>query len=70
MVEKAASEFKISLAKSWVVGDKDTDILLGKLCNMKTIYIENVMYKYNSSLKPDFICDNLFEASKIIKKYQ
>ena len=31
MVEKAASEFKISLAKSWVVGDKDTDILLGKL---------------------------------------
>ena len=27
MVEKAASEFKISLAKSWVVGDKDTDIL-------------------------------------------
>jgi D-glycero-D-manno-heptose 1,7-bisphosphate phosphatase len=70
MVEKAASEFKISLAKSWVVGDKDTDILLGKLCNMKTIYIENKMYKYNSILKPDFTCNDLLQASKIIKKFQ
>jgi len=70
LVEEAVNEFKISLAKSWLVGDKDTDILLGKLCNIKTIYIKNKLYKYNSILKPDFVCRNLMEASKIIKEFQ
>jgi histidinol phosphatase-like enzyme len=50
-----------------MIGDKDSDIELGKMCNMKTIYIENKNYVYGSKIKPDFYVKNLLEASKIIK---
>ena len=54
MVLKAVKEFDISLVNSWVIGDKDSDIELGKNCNMKTIYLKNNKYKYSSILQPDF----------------
>ena len=69
MIYEALVEFDIALVKSWVIGDKDSDMLLGKFCNMKTIYIKNDLYKYNSELKPDFEVNNLFEAYKIIEKF-
>ena len=67
MILKACNEFDISLKDSWMIGDKDSDIKLGKMCNMKTIYIENKNYVYDSEIKPDFYVKNLLEASKIIK---
>ena len=66
MVLKARKEFNISLKKSWVVGDKDSDIELGKRCNMKTIYIQNNQYEYKSLFKPDYTVVNLYEAYQII----
>ena len=67
MVLKARKEFNISLKKSWVVGDKDSDIELGKRCNMKTIYIQNNQYEYKSLFKPDYTVTDLNEAYQIIK---
>ena len=67
MVLKARKEFNISLKKSWVVGDKDSDIELGKRCNMKTIYIQNNQYEYKSLFKPDYTVADLNEAYQIIK---
>tara|TARA_Y100000741_G_scaffold365156_1_gene359807 strand:- start:436 stop:1452 length:1017 start_codon:yes stop_codon:yes gene_type:complete len=67
MIIKACKEFDISLRDSWMIGDKDSDIELGKMCNMKTIYIKNNKYSYSSEIKPDFKVNNLLEASKIIK---
>ena len=69
MIYEALEEFDIALVKSWMIGDKDSDILLGKFCNMRTIYIKNEIYKYNSKQKPDFEVNNLIEAYKIIEKY-
>ncbi len=69
MVEKAVKEYKVALSKSWIIGDKDTDIMTGKLSNMKTIYIKNSKYPYNSNLEPDYKASNLQDAYKIIKKY-
>jgi len=69
MVEQAVSEYGISLSKSWIIGDKDTDIELGKNCNMKTILIKNSKYPYKFLLSPDFKVNNLDEAYKIIIKY-
>ena len=66
MVLKAREEFNISLKKSWVVGDKDSDIELGKRCNMKTVYIQNNQYEYKSLFKPDYTVVNLYEAYQII----
>tara|TARA_B100001093_G_C26859867_1_gene1029467 strand:- start:1032 stop:2012 length:981 start_codon:yes stop_codon:yes gene_type:complete len=67
MILQARADYNISLKNSWVIGDKDTDIELGKKCNMKTIYIKNDKYRYKSDFKPDHIVKNLIEAYKIIK---
>ena len=66
MILKAVEEHSLSLKDSWVIGDKDTDIELGKMCNMKSILISNERYKYKSKIKPDFIVNDLVEAYEII----
>ncbi len=66
MVLKAVEEHNLSLKDSWVIGDRDTDIELGKMCNMKSILISNERYKYKSKIKPDFIVNDLVEAYEII----
>lgn len=69
MVEKAVNEFGISLSKSWIIGDKDTDIELGKFTNLKTIYVMNKKYPYKFELRPDFTVSNLVEAYSLIKEH-
>ena len=39
MLDEAAKEFGISLQESWVVGDSESDIELGKSRNCRTIFI-------------------------------
>ena len=68
MVLKAVKEYDISLVNSWVIGDKDSDIELGKNCNMRTIYIKNSRYKYDSVLKPDFMVSSLLESFEVISQ--
>lgn len=40
MIEKACKDFDINLGKSWVVGDRATDILLGKNVGIHTCLVE------------------------------
>ncbi len=67
MILEARKDFNISLRNSWVIGDKYSDIELGKKCNMKTIYIKNENYEYKSNVEPDFTISKLPESLKIIK---
>ena len=69
MIMQARKDFNISLKNSWVIGDKDSDIELGKKSNMRSIYIVNKNYKYTSSFDPDFKVMNLYEAYEIIKSF-
>lgn len=39
MIEKAVEDFDINLSKSWIVGDSQRDIQIGKEMNLKTILI-------------------------------
>tara|TARA_Y100000741_G_scaffold88433_2_gene65360 strand:+ start:2504 stop:3505 length:1002 start_codon:yes stop_codon:yes gene_type:complete len=68
MILKAIDEFNIVLKNSWLIGDKDTDVELAKKNNIKSIYIENKMYKYTSEFKYDYKVKNLLDAYKIIKQ--
>lgn len=52
---KAAHDFNINLKKSWMIGDRDTDILAGRSAGCRTILIS----KTEGS-------SNLWEAAKII----
>ena len=65
---KAKEELNIDLEKSYLIGDKTSDILAGKRAGCKTILVKTGYGgKDNAfSIKPDFIAKNLLGATKII----
>jgi|SRR3989344_5353259 len=67
MFLKAALDFKINLSKSWVIGDKKTDIVAGRASNIKTIKIGSRMPK-SLKLEPNYYAKDLSEAVQIIHK--
>ncbi len=69
LLKKAANEHHIILDKSYVVGDKVTDIITGKNIGAKTILVltgygrgECEYILPNSGVKPDYIADDLLDA--------
>ena len=66
MIYKAKKKYNINLKKSFVVGDREKDILAGKRAKCKTILIHK-NYNKNNLSKPDFLIKNLIEIFKIIK---
>lgn len=63
----AAKRYSLDLSRSWMVGDRDSDIECGKAAGTKTIMIENPQsLKYRTSSQPDFTVANLIDALQII----
>lgn len=64
----AQRDFNIDLKKSFVIGDKTSDILAGKKAGCKTVLVKTGYGGRDGvfSLKPDFFTSNLLEAIKII----
>lgn len=71
LVLRAAMELPINLGKSWMVGDKSSDIAAGAAAGLKTILV-NTGYAGKepgySNFAPDFVVDDLYEAVNIINK--
>ena len=67
---KAQKEFNINLKKSYLIGDKTSDILAGKKAGCKTILVETGYSGKDNlfSVKPDFRAKDLPEAIAIINK--
>ena len=61
--ELISDNYKISLKDSWVIGDKDSDVLFGKLSNCKTIRIQS---NYEMEDKSNYLVTDLLEAAKKI----
>ena len=60
---EAAKDFDIDLTKSWMIGDRKTDVECGKNAGTKTI---RIISENNSNSNADFIVANITEATKII----
>lgn len=69
LYEKAIKEFNIDVTKSFVIGDKITDLIPGKEMNMKTILVGTGYGSQEKEKKSvfDYYCSNLYEASLMIK---
>jgi len=63
MVISAISIFNINPKNSWLVGDKDSDILLGKALGIKTIRLKSI-YEFN--VNPDYLVHDVKEIINII----
>lgn len=81
MIKKAQKDFQIDKASSWMIGDMQSDVLMGKRAGLKTIRVltghkkdkiiktgKTEDEKLMRQVKPDFVCKNLSEAEKIIFK--
>ncbi len=72
MILKLAEEKKINLSKSWVIGDKISDIIPGKILGCKTVLLltghgKKEVKKITSLNKPDYIFNKLSDTLNVIK---
>ena len=58
LILKAAKDFNIEIANSWMIGDDGRDIGCGKNAGCKTVLIENT----DENLGADVMSNNLLEA--------
>ena len=68
MLEQAVEKFPVDLERSWMIGDKKSDIEAGRAMNLRTIQILND--KYPKSDSADHYVESLWESVPILLKSQ
>jgi len=77
MFKKAYTDFPFRIEGSWMIGDRISDIGFGKNAHLKNILLLtgngekdflNIME--NKDLRPDFVCENLLTAAKLIRDFK
>ena len=66
MVEDLIKKHNINREESFFVGDKFTDVEVGKNSNLKTILIESEHTNEENEIKPDFLVKDIKEAAERI----
>jgi D-glycero-D-manno-heptose 1,7-bisphosphate phosphatase len=68
----AAASYGVDLSKSWMVGDRETDVLCGQAAGCRTLQIFNPHAKPHaeaSSAIPDLKAQTLFDAAEILVNF-
>lgn len=66
MLLEAAKEYNIDLSSSWMMGDKDVDILAGQAAQCRTVLIQSD--QTFDHVSPDYIAKDILDAAQFIKK--
>ena len=66
MIEEACKEFHIDPAKSWMIGDKESDILCGRTAGCRTILVHTGYGKNCPSSLADYTATSAAEIAEII----
>jgi D-glycero-D-manno-heptose 1,7-bisphosphate phosphatase len=62
MFEKAIAKFDIDISKSWMIGDKERDLVPARKLGIKTIHLT----EHNEGVKADAVVKDLPEAYKVV----
>ena len=68
MLLEAANDWKIDFSKSFMIGDRPSDIEAGQVVDCRTVFID-YGYQEQGKKNPDFKVNSLTEASLVIKAY-
>lgn len=69
MIDDAKKDFNIDIKNSYVIGDKEADVNLGKNAGIKTILVlTGDGEKHRDKCEPDFVAKDLKEAADFILK--
>ena len=66
-VEQAAREYELDLARSWMIGDRRSDILCGKNAGCSTIWLLNPLFPVVAGLA-DFVAKDWAEVRSILAR--
>lgn len=70
MIEKAVEQFNIDISRSFIIGDRETDIVSGFNAGLATVLVRTGYgvrgYKGEYGIEPDFIFNDLAEAAKFL----
>jgi len=74
MLLRAGKEYDISLSESFMIGDRISDIVAGHNAGCTTILVETGRHQakpiisdaMDLTVKPDYVCADLYQASRII----
>jgi D-glycero-D-manno-heptose 1,7-bisphosphate phosphatase len=66
MIAQAAHDHKLDLARSFFIGDKDSDIQCGHRAGTKTILVQTGYGKDANQAAPDFVAPDLAAAATFI----
>lgn len=72
MIEDAQKDFSIDFENSWMIGDKNLDVELGRNAQIKSaLVLTGYGNNHLATLaeKPDIVAENLLEAAKSIANY-
>lgn len=72
LIELACKDFDIDLSKSYMVGDRASDILTGQKADIKTILLESGYgsAKLEEQVTPDHILDDLRGVPDLLAEYK
>ncbi|MBI3190745.1 HAD-IIIA family hydrolase [archaeon] len=70
MITRAIGDHDIDISRSFMIGDRTSDILAGKKAGMKTILVETGSSgkdgKYD--VEPDYVCKNIGHAARLVRR--
>jgi histidinol-phosphate phosphatase family protein len=67
-VEQAAREHGLDLSKSWMIGDRRSDIICGKNAGCRTIWLSNPLFPVTEGVA-DFVARDWGEARAIVANH-
>lgn len=75
-IHEIANEYSIDLAKSWVIGDHPSDVVMGNKAGCKTVYLltghgENHLHELGSNgVEPTMVAPDFLYAAIGVKEYE
>jgi D-glycero-D-manno-heptose 1,7-bisphosphate phosphatase len=67
MLRQAAREHDLDLARSWMIGDRGTDVAAGAAAGCRTILVSRARAPYNG-VQPDHVVETLMEAARVVEQ--
>lgn len=70
LLDKAKEDLNLDLLKTWIIGDKTSDIEMGKKSGIRTILVKtgHAGEDKEYSVSPDYAVGNLVAAAEVIRK--
>lgn len=69
MIESAMADFEIDIQNSWMVGDKDIDVLVGQAAQLKTALVltgYGLAHRETLQIQPEMVAEDFLAATKHI----